>query len=144
MKRKSFAVWQGSGSEGKGMLTTTSGVLNNTPYSFSLRFQNEDGKAGTNPEELIGAAHAGCFTMALSFAIDKAGFKASELRTDATVTFEKVDDHFEIKSVHLDLTGEVPGITEDQFAELAKGAKANCPVSIALRAIEITLSSKLK
>ena len=144
MKRKSSALWKGTGLEGKGSLTSTSGVLNNTPYSFNTRFVSEDGKAGTNPEELIAAAHAGCFTMALSFMLDKAGFTATELKTEAIVSIEMVVDHFEIKSVHLELVGEVPGITEDKFSELAKEAKANCPISQALKAIEITLTAKLK
>jgi len=144
MKRKSTAKWQGNGSEGKGSLTSTSGVLNDTPYSFSTRFKNEDGKAGTNPEELIAAAHAGCFTMALSFVLGGAGFTPAELKTEATVTVEKVDDHFEIQSSHLDLVGDVPGITEEIFIELAGIAKATCPVSMALKAIGITLTAKLK
>jgi osmotically inducible protein OsmC len=144
MKRKSSALWKGSGLEGIGSLSSTSGVLNNTPYSFNTRFKNEDGKAGTNPEELIAAAHAGCFTMALSFMLDKAGFTATELKTEATVTIEMVVDHFEIKSVHLDLLGDVPGITVEKFIEIAGTAKANCPVSQALKAIEITLTARLK
>jgi osmotically inducible protein OsmC len=144
MKRKSSALWKGSGLEGIGSLSSTSGVLNNTPYSFNTRFKNEDGNAGTNPEELIAAAHAGCFTMALSFMLDKAGFTATELKTEATVTIEMVVDHFEIKSVHLDLLGDVPGITVEKFIEIAGTAKANCPVSQALKAIEITLTARLK
>jgi lipoyl-dependent peroxiredoxin len=144
MKRKSFAVWQGAGLDGKGTLTSTSGVLTNTPYSFNSRFVSEDGKAGTNPEELIAAAHAGCFTMALSFVLGGAGFTPAELKTEATVTVEKVVDHFEIKSSHLDVVGDVPGITEEKFIELAGIAKVNCPVSMALKAIEITLAAKLK
>ena len=90
MKRKSTAIWQGTGLEGKGTLTSTSGVLNNTPYSFTTRFKNEEGKAGTNPEELIAAAHAGCFTMALSFQLNKEGFTANELKTEAAVAIEKL------------------------------------------------------
>ena len=144
MKRKSTAIWKGSGSEGKGSLSSTSGVLNNTPYSSNTRFKNEDGKAGTNPEELIAAAHAGCFTMALSFMLEKEGFTPTELTTEAAVTIEMVVDHFEIKSVHLDLLGDVPGITEEKFIEIAGTAKANCPVSQALKAIEITLTARLK
>jgi osmotically inducible protein OsmC len=144
MKRKSSAIWHGNGLEGKGTLTSTSGVLNNTPYSFTTRFKNEDGKAGTNPEELIAAAHAGCFTMALSFGLSNAGFTAIELKTEAAVTIEQVIDHFEIKSVHLDLVGEVPGLTAEKFTEIAGIAKANCPVSQALKAIEITLTARLK
>jgi lipoyl-dependent peroxiredoxin len=144
MKRKSTAIWQGNGTEGKGILNSTSGVLNNTPYSSFSRFKNEDGKAGTNPEELIAAAHAGCFTMALSYGLAAAGFTATELKTEAAVTIEFVTDHFEIKSVHLELTGEVPGITEQKFVEIANGAKANCPVSQALKALPITLNATLK
>jgi lipoyl-dependent peroxiredoxin len=143
MKRKSTAIWQGNGLEGKGNLTSTSGVLNNTPYSFVTRFKNEDGIAGTNPEELIAAAHSGCFAMALSFGLAEAGFVATELKVEAAVNIELVTDHFEITGIHLDLTGIVPGITEEQFNGLAEKAKAGCPVSRALNAVEITLSVKL-
>jgi len=130
--------------EGKGVLTSTSGVLKNTPYSFSTRFKNEDGVEGTNPEELIAAAHAGCFAMALSFGLTGAGFPPAELKVNAAVNIELVTDHFEIKGIHLDLTGDVPGITAEKFQELAAGAKANCPVSQALKAVPITLEAKLK
>jgi lipoyl-dependent peroxiredoxin len=143
MKRKSTAIWQGNGMEGKGKLTTTSGVLKDTPYSFFLRFKNEDGLAGTNPEELIAAAHSGCFAMALSFELTKAGFVPTELKVEATVNLEPVGDHSEITGIHLDLTGNVPGITPGKFDELAGIAKVNCPVSRALKAVGITLSSKL-
>jgi osmotically inducible protein OsmC len=144
MKRRSTALWKGNGPEGKGTLTSTSGVLKETPYSANTRFVSEDGKAGTNPEELIAAAHAGCFTMALSFVLTGAGFVPTELKAEATVTVDKVEDHWEIKSSHLDLVGDVPGITEEMFIELAGKAKATCPVSMALRAIEVTLTAKLK
>lgn len=144
MKRRSTAIWQGNGMEGKGVLTSTSGVLKNTPYSFSTRFKNEDGVEGTNPEELIAAAHAGCFAMALSFGLTGAGFPPAELKVNAAVNIELVTDHFEIKGIHLDLTGDVPGITAEKFQELAAGAKANCPVSQALKAVPITLEAKLK
>ena len=143
MKRKATAIWQGNGLEGKGTLTSTSGVLRETPYSFVTRFQNEDGRTGTNPEELIAAAHGGCFAMALSFALTGAGFVPDELKVDATVTIEKVIDHFEITGIHLELTAIVPGITEEKFLELAGTAKAGCPVSRALQAVEITLAAKL-
>ncbi len=143
MKRKATAIWQGNGMEGKGSLTSTSGVLNETPYSFMTRFQNEDGRAGTNPEELIAAAHGGCFAMALSFALTNAGFAPTELKVTAAVDIEHVTDHFEITGIHLDLTGKVPGITEEKFLELAGAAKAGCPVSRALQAVEITLEAKL-
>lgn len=144
MKRKSSALWKGNGTEGKGSVSSTSGVLNNTPYSVNSRFVSEDGKAGTNPEELIAAAHAACFSMALSFVLSGAGFIPAELKTDTTVTVEKAGDHWEIKSSHLDLVGDVPGISEEKFIELANVAKATCPVSMALKAIEVTLTAKLK
>ncbi|MDD5508566.1 MAG: OsmC family protein [Bacteroidales bacterium] len=143
MKRKATAIWQGNGMEGKGILTSVSGVLNETPYSFVTRFKNEDGIAGTNPEELIAAAHSGCFAMALSFGLTDAGFTPTELRVTAAVNIEHVTDHFEITGIHLDLTGKVPGITEEKFLELAGAAKAGCPVSRALKAVEITLTAKL-
>lgn len=143
MKRKATAIWQGNGLEGRGKLTSTSGVLNETPYSFVTRFQNEDGRAGTNPEELIAAAHGGCFAMALSFTLTGAGFVPDELKVETTVTIEHVRDHFEITGIHLELTGRVPEITEEKFLELANAAKAGCPVSRALQAVEITLAAKL-
>lgn len=143
MKRKATAIWQGSGLEGKGSLTSVSGVLKQTPYSFVTRFKNEDGVDGTNPDELIAAAHGGCYAMALSFALNGAGFVADELKVDTIVTLEKIGDHFEITGIHLDLAGKVPGISQEKFDELAGAAKVNCPVSKALRAVEITLSSKL-
>ncbi|MBP6977366.1 MAG: OsmC family protein [Bacteroidales bacterium] len=143
MKRKATAIWQGNGPEGKGTLTSTSGVLNDTPYSFVTRFKNEDGLAGTNPEELIAAAHSGCYAMALSFMLTNAGFVATELKVTATVTIELITDHFEITDIHLDLTGKVPGITEEKFLEMAGSAKTGCPVSRALQAVPITLAAKL-
>jgi osmotically inducible protein OsmC len=143
MKRRSTAIWQGNGAEGKGTLTSTSGVLDKTPYSSTTRFKNEDGKAGTNPEELIAAAHSGCYAMALSYALTGAGYVPDELRVEAAVCIEKITDHFEITGIHLDLTGKVPGITEEKFLELAGAAKVSCPVSRALKAVEITLSAKL-
>jgi osmotically inducible protein OsmC len=143
MKRRASAIWQGNGLEGKGNLTSTSGVLNNTPYSTAMRFKNEDGKAGTNPEELIAAAHSGCYAMALSFALSGAGFVPTELNVQSTVTIEQIGDHFEITGIHLDLAGKVPGISTEKFLELAEGAKVNCPVSKALKAVPITLAAKL-
>ena len=144
MKRRATAIWQGNGMEGRGDLTSTSGVLNKTPYSSTTRFKNEDGLAGTNPEELIAAAHAGCYAMALSFALTGAGFAPAELKVVAAVNIEFMTDHFEITGSHLDLLGDVPGITAEKFHELAVSAKLNCPVSKALKAIEITLDAKLK
>ncbi len=144
IKRKSSAVWKGSGKEGSGTLSATSGVLDKTPYSFKTRFESEDGKAGTNPEELIAAAHAGCFTMALSFALGDAGFTPTALNTEASVAVDQVPGGFEITTIELNLTGEVPEITEEKFQEVAKAAKENCPVSKALSAVSITLNATLK
>jgi lipoyl-dependent peroxiredoxin len=141
--RKASAVWNGTGKEGTGKLTSTSGVLKDTPYSFNSRFVSEDGMAGTNPEELIAAAHSGCFTMALSFQLNAAGFTATELKTEATVTLEKVDGANKITHIQLDTVGTVPDITNDKFQELALTAKKNCPVSVALSAVEIGMTAKL-
>jgi len=139
MKRNASAVWNGDLKQGKGTLTAPGGVLNKTPYSFTSRFENG---AGTNPEELIAAAHAGCFTMALSAALGKAGFTPTELSTRADLSLEQVSGNWTITAVHLDLTGRVPGIEPAKFDEIAKDAKANCPVSRVLKA-EITLTSQL-
>ena len=143
MRRKATAVWNGTGLEGSGNLTSVSGVLNNTPYSFAARFKNEEGTDGTNPEELIAAAHAGCFSMALSFQLSNAGFIPTELKTNAIVTIEKLEVGFEFTGIHLDLEAIVPEITEDKFLELANAAKAGCPVSKALSSVPITLAAKL-
>ena len=143
MKRKATAIWQGNGLEGKGKLTSTSGVLNETPYSFLTRFKNEEGREGTNPEELIAAAHSGCYAMALSFMLTDEGFEPIELTVQATVSIEFVNNRFEINHIHLDLKGNVPGMTQEKFLELANAAKAGCPVSRALQAVAITLEAKL-
>jgi lipoyl-dependent peroxiredoxin len=143
MKRRATAIWQGNGLEGKGKLTSTSGVLKETPYSTAARFADETGTSGTNPEELIAAAHSGCFAMALSFGLTGAGFVPTELKVDAVVNIEKMNDHWEITGINLNLAGNVPGISEEKFIELANGAKANCPVSLALKAVPITLTAKL-
>ena len=143
MIRKSTAVWHGNGLHGKGALTTQSGVFKDQPYSFQTRFQSEDGKAGTNPEELLGAAHAGCFAMALSFALTDAGHAPDELRVTASVDLQKVDEGFAIKAVGLDLEGRVQGIDAAQFQAIAEAAKKACPLSKALAATPITLSAKL-
>jgi osmotically inducible protein OsmC len=143
MIRKSTAVWQGDGLHGKGTLTTQSGAFRDQPYSFNTRFQSEDGKAGTNPEELLGAAHAGCFAMALSFALADAGHKAEELRVVAAVDLQKVEGGFAIKNIALELEGRVPGIDGAKFQEIAEAAKKGCPLSKALSATPITLSVKL-
>jgi len=137
--RTATARYEGFGKEGKGQLTTPSGVLDATPYSFNTRFGDEK---GTNPEELIAAAHAGCFTMALSFALARAGFSEGSLETSAAVKLEQSDGGFTITRSDLALKAEVPGISPEQFDELAAGAKANCPVSKLLNA-EITLTHSL-
>jgi len=139
MKRTASAVWKGDLKQGQGTLSAPGGVLKSTPYSFTSRFENGP---GTNPEELIAAAHAGCFTMALSAALGKGGFTPSELSTEAALTLEQVSGNWTITKIHLDLTGKVPGIDAAKFDEIAKDAKANCPVSRVLKA-EITLSAKL-
>ncbi len=135
MKRTATAVWNGSGKEGKGNLTTQSTVLKETQYSFGSRF--EEG-IGTNPEELIAAAHSGCFTMKLSFNLDEAGFPDKELRTECQITFEDGT----ITKSHLVLEATVTGITESKFAELVKDAENNCPISKLLNT-EISVEYKL-
>jgi lipoyl-dependent peroxiredoxin len=143
LKRRANAVWRGSGVEGKGTLQTHSGALEKLPYSTHARFQDEEGKSGTNPEELIAAAHAGCFAMALSFQISGAGLEAEELDVNAVVTIEKEGVHWTITAVRLELRGRVPGISAEKFQELAEAAKAGCPVSKLLNA-EITLDATLE
>lgn len=133
------AVWQGGIKDGKGAISTQSGALDNYPYGFASRFE---GKPGTNPEELIGAAHAGCFTMALSLILGEAGLTATHMQTTADVTLEKVDDGFAITAIHLSLEAKVPGATPETFAELAGKAKIGCPVSKLLDT-EITLDATL-
>lgn len=137
MKRTASAVWQGNLQEGTGALTTQSHVFNGQSYSFRSRFG--DG-ADTNPEELIAAAHAGCFTMALSLFLGNAGFTADKLETKATLTLDQ--EKLAITTIHLELTGSVPGIDAAQFEQIAGEAKANCPVSKVLNA-EITLTATL-
>jgi osmotically inducible protein OsmC len=140
IKRNGSAVWSGGLKDGKGAVSTGSGVLKDSQYGFNTRF--EDGP-GTNPEELIGAAHAGCFTMALSGQLGQAGLTAQELRTTATVSMEKVEGGFSINAVHLDLVAKIPGASQEAFDKAAQTAKENCPVSKLLNA-EITLSSRLE
>mgnify|MGYP000876626659 CR=1 FL=1 len=141
--RKATATWSGTGKEGSGQVSTTSGVLNNTPHSFLTRFVSEDGKAGTNPEELIAAAHASCFTMKLSFVLNAAGHTADKLECTANVKMDKVGDGMGVVGIHLDLKGRVPGISEADFQRCAEEAKANCPISQLLRSVPITLSAAL-
>jgi osmotically inducible protein OsmC len=133
------ARWQGGLKDGKGAISTKSGALKDYPYGFASRFE---GKPGTNPEELIGAAHAGCFTMALSLILGEAGLAADEMNTQADVTLEKLADGFAITRVHLTLRAKIPGTDDAQFKDLAAKAKAGCPVSKLLKA-EITLDAAL-
>ncbi len=126
MKRTGTAVWNGSGKDGKGSLTTQSGTLHNTPYSFNARFG--DG-GGTNPEELIAVAHAGCFNMALAFMLGGEGFTPEELHTTATITMEKDDSGWRVAMVNLGLKAKIPAIDHDKFQEIAERAKAGCPIS---------------
>jgi len=140
MKRNGSAVWKGDLKSGQGMVSTESGVLSDTQYSFKTRF--EEGK-GTNPEELIAAAHAGCFSMALSSELGKLGVTAESIRTTAAVSLEKTDAGFTITSVHLDLKAKIPGADKETFEKAANNAKKGCPVSRVLNA-EITLDAVLE
>lgn len=139
MNTSGAAVWHGGIKDGKGAISTASGALKEAPYGFSSRF---DGKPGTNPEELIGAAHAGCFTMALSLILGEAELIAETMHTKATVTLDKVDGGYAITSVHLVLVATIPGATDAAFQDLAAKAKAGCPVSKLLNAT-ITLDASL-
>ena len=142
LKRRGSAVWNGTGAEGSGRISTFSGALQDQPYSTAMRFQSEDGRAGTNPEELIAAAHAACFNMALSFQLTGAGFPPDELSTQAIMTLESEGVHWSITAIRLELRGKVPGISAEKFQELAQAAKASCPVSRAL-SVDITLDAQL-
>lgn len=144
MKRKANAQWKGTGTKGEGILNGPSGVLDDTPYSFKLRFENESGKAGTNPEELIAAAHSGCYAMALSVAIEQAGFTADQIDAKAVIDLDQVDGGFAITKITLHVEGAVSGMSESQFMELAEGAKKNCPVSKALSAVPIDLDASFQ
>jgi osmotically inducible protein OsmC len=140
MQRTATAVWNGALKDGNGSISTQSGLLSNSPYSFVTRFEN--GK-GTNPEELIAAAHAGCFTMALSAQLGTMNFTPQSLRTTATVSLEKLDAGWTISKVHLDVSARIPGISPSAFESTAASAKANCPVSRLLKA-EITMTASLE
>ena len=140
MKRKASAEWKGGIKDGKGTISTESGVLENTQYSFSTRF--EDGK-GTNPEELIAAAHAGCFSMALSGQLGSAGMTAQSIKTTAAVTLDKTEGGFTVTAVHLDVVAKIPGADQKKFDEAAANAKAGCPISRLLKA-EITMTARLE
>jgi osmotically inducible protein OsmC len=139
MQRKASAVWKGGLKDGKGVISSASGILNNTPYSFSTRFENVP---GTNPEELIAAAHAGCFTMALAFRLQQAGYTPTELDTEAAVSLDPDGEGFRISRSALTLRAQVPNLSPELFAQLAKDAELNCPVSKVLKA-EVTLDAKL-
>ncbi|MGB7290800.1 MAG: OsmC family protein [Thermodesulfobacteriota bacterium] len=140
MKRKASAVWGGDLKSGKGAISTDSGVLSNTQYSFSTRF--EDG-AGTNPEELVAAAHAGCFSMALSAQLANAGVVAESINTAATLTMEKLEAGWTVTEIHLDVTAKIPGADRTAFETAAKNAKEGCPISRLLNA-KITMDAKLQ
>jgi osmotically inducible protein OsmC len=140
MERKASAIWKGGLKDGKGAVSSASGVLSSTPYSFATRFE---GTPGTNPEELIAAAHAGCFSMALSAQLGSANLTPSSIETTATLTLEKLDSGFAITKVHLDVVGRVPGSDAAAFQKAAENAKSGCPVSKVLKA-EITMTAKLE
>jgi osmotically inducible protein OsmC len=140
MKRKASAVWKGGLKDGKGTISTESGVLSDTQYGFRSRFESG---SGTNPEELIAAAHAGCFSMALSAQLGEAKLTAENIRTGATVTLEMADGNFSITAVHLDVVAKVPGATRQAFESAANNAKSGCPVSKVLKA-KITLDARLE
>ena len=139
MVRKASAVWKGSLKEGKGTISSDSGVLSNTPYSFSTRFENAK---GTNPEELIAAAHAGCFTMALSAQLGNAGITPESLETTASLTLDKLDAGWTVTKIHLDVTARIPGADKAVFDKAAENAKAGCPISRLLNA-QITMTARL-
>jgi len=138
MKRKVNAIWIGDGADGNGVLSAQSGAFEKMPYSFKTRFENDEGKLGTNPEELIAAAHAGCFNMKLSFVLNEAGYSPEELNTDAVLTFEDG----KIISIELNLSAKVSGVSKEEFEELAEDAKKNCPISGVLNC-DIILNSTL-
>ena len=139
MKRSASAVWKGGLQDGRGTVSTESGLLSNTPYNFRMRFENEQ---GTNPEELVAAAHAACFSMALSAILGRAGMTAESIGTKATVTLEKVGEGFEVTASHLETTVSIPGADKAAFAQAVEAAKTGCPISKLLNA-PITMDAKL-
>jgi osmotically inducible protein OsmC len=141
IKRKGSAVWTGDLKGGRGAISTETGVLKEAQYSFGARFESG---VGTNPEELIAAAHAGCFSMALSGQLGAAGMTAESIRTTANVSLEKVDGGFAITGIHLDVTAKIPGANKDAYLKAATNAKDGCPVSKALKAVPITMDAKLE
>jgi lipoyl-dependent peroxiredoxin len=140
MKRTASAVWNGTLKEGKGVISSQSGVLKEAPYSFNTRFAGEN---GTNPEELIAAAHAACFSMALSVLLEKEGFKPNRIRTSATLDFQNQEGTWRISQINLETAVRVPKISQEQFQKIAQEAKVNCPVSQALR-VNIQLAATLE
>ena len=140
MVKKGSAVWKGTIKEGGGTISTETGVLRDAPYGFKARFESGP---GTNPEELIGAAHAGCFSMAFSLMLGNAGLTAERIATEAAVSLEKVGEGFEITKVHLTMRAKIPGATDAQFQEIANKAKAGCPVSKLLKA-QLTMDATLE
>jgi osmotically inducible protein OsmC len=140
MIKKAWAVWKGGIKDGGGTISTETGVLDEAPYGFNARFEN--GK-GTNPEELIGAAHAGCFSMALSLMLGEAGLKPEKIETHAAITLEKVGDGFEITASHLTVSARIPGTDNERFQQIATMAKTGCPVSKLMKA-QITMEAKLE
>jgi osmotically inducible protein OsmC len=139
MNRKASAVWEGDLKQGQGSVSTDSGVLKNTPYSFGTRFENG---TGTNPEELIAAAHASCFSMALSAELGKAGMTPTRIATSATLTMDKLDVGWTVTAIHLDTTATIPGADHAKFEAVAEAAKAGCPISRLLNA-KITMDARL-
>jgi len=140
MKRKASAVWHGGLKDGKGTISSESGVLKETQYSFSTRFENG---IGTNPEELIAAAHAGCFSMAFSAELGKAGITPESIHTTVTITMDKTDAGFTVTESHLDVTAKIPGVDQGKFTTAANAAKAGCPISRLLKA-NVTMDAKLE
>jgi osmotically inducible protein OsmC len=140
MKRKASAVWRGGLKDGKGSISTDSGVLKETQYSFGTRFENS---IGTNPEELIGAAHAGCFSMAFAAELGKAGLTPESIHTTATITLDKTDAGFTVTESHLDLIAKIPGADREKLLAIANAAKAGCPISRLLNA-KVTLDAKFE
>jgi osmotically inducible protein OsmC len=144
LKRSATAQWEGSGLEGTGSLTTRSSALDKIPYSHKTRFKNEEGTEGTNPEELLAAAHAGCFNMALSFQLGASGYVPKLLNTKASIEMSQQGFDYYISKISLQLEGDVPDITHDEFSKLANKAKESCPISQALASVEIVLTVALK
>jgi osmotically inducible protein OsmC len=143
MKRRASAVWRGAGKDGRGTITTGSGAISEQPYSTLTRFEDESGKSGTNPDELIAAAHASCFSMALAYQLSGAGHPPEELRTEAVLNMEKSDTGWSITASHLVVKARVPGVSKEKFEELAQAAKQGCPVSRVLNA-KITMDATLE